>query len=111
MRIRSAVPAVVLASAVVLATIGGAAAHAVGSAIHAGDSLYAIATDPSYPNFQLLGVDPATGFSTTIGAGSAGPSGQAYQPAYDAVTGKSYYVQSIPLSTFALASIDTATGE
>ena len=101
-----------------LVLVGAAPAVAAGSAIDPGDSLYSINCDNAYNDWQLMSVDPTTAFSTTIGEGT-GSASELYaacagQPAYDASTGKAYFIQ---WNTFVdpgeahLASIDLTTGD
>lgn len=104
-----------LAASAAIAMIGAAPASAAGSTIDPGDSLYAINCDTVYFNWQLLSVDASTGFSTKIGTGDGYDETYfacAGQPAWDASTGKSYYIQwhyTEGADTF-LASIDVTTG-
>lgn len=106
---RRALTVVLAAGAIAIAP--AISASAAGAAIHTGDSLYAISTDPSYPDLQLMHVDPTSGLSTTIGAGSAATSGQAYQPAHNPVTGESYYVVDNARGAFFLMQLDVTTGD
>ncbi|MCC6854532.1 MAG: hypothetical protein IT189_00580 [Microbacteriaceae bacterium] len=113
MKILSA--ALATAGAFALALAGAAPAMAAGRDIDPGDSMYTISCDDIYNDWQLLSVEASTAVSTGIGDGTGNDDlgGCANQPAYDASTGKSYYVQI----TFdgenvhwALASVNVTTG-
>lgn len=108
MRIR---PLVLVAAVGGLLTLGVAPAVAAGNAIDPGDSLYSLSCDSEYPNFQLFSVDSTTAFSTPVGEGTL-PNVDtcAGQPAYNPVTGISYYIQWFDEGDTELASIDVATG-
>ena len=110
---------VVAASAAALVLIGAAPASAAGSAIDPGDSLYSISCDDAYGPWQLFGVDSTSAFSTPIGAGTGSVEDEypcAFQPAWNAETGVSYYIQTLydnfqqTGSTSSLATIDVTTG-
>ena len=104
--------------AVALVLAGAAPAIAAGNTIDPGDSLYAIDCDETvYNDWQLMSVNSSTAVSTTIGTGSGSTSDTAFacafQPAYNAVTGKSYYIQSEFTGDgnfYFLAEINVATG-
>jgi hypothetical protein len=107
--------ALAAASTAALVLIGAAPAIAAGNSIDPGDSLYAISCNSgSYNQWQLLGVIPETAAATTIGTGDGTEGkGCGAQPAYDATTGKSYYIQwtSTDEGSFTtLVEIDTITG-
>ena len=115
MKILSA--ALATAGAFALALAGAAPAMAAGRDIDPGDSMYTISCDALvdiYNDWQLMSVAPTTAVSTPIGDGTGNQDldSCADQPAYDASTGKSYYVQI----TFdgevhwALASVNVSTG-
>ena len=112
MKILSA--ALATAGAFALALAGAAPAMAAGRDIDAGDAMYTVSCDDVYNDWQLLSVAPPTAASTPIGdgTGNADLGGCGNQPAYDASTGTSYYVQI----TFdgevhwALASVNVTTG-
>lgn len=104
-----------------LLLLGAAPAYAAGNQIDPGDSLYALNCDDNvYNDWQLLGVEPTTAFSTLIGDGTGGVDDNlnacAGQAAYNPVTGVSYYLQwtydeeaGDPHDS--LATIDVVTGD
>lgn len=108
MRVR---PLVLAAAVGGLLTLGVAPAAAAGNAIDPADSLYTISCDSDYADFQLFSVESTTAFSTPIGEGSLPYSNTcAGQPAYNPVTGVSYYIQWFAGDNAQLATIDVATG-
>ncbi len=101
-------PFLVAAASIGLLAFGTMPASAAGETIAAGDSLFAINCDDAFSDYQLYSVDSATAVSTAIGEGTVDTEPCAGQPAYNPVTGKSYYIQWEDDSY--LASIDVATG-
>jgi len=102
------------ASIVALSLLAASPASAAGNAIDPGDSLYAINCDSSYNDFQLFSVDSTTAFSTPIGEGTGEVANScAGQPAYDATTGQSYYIDWAygEGEHASLATINVTTGE
>ncbi|HOY82743.1 MAG TPA: hypothetical protein PLB92_11460 [Rhodoglobus sp.] len=116
MKILSA--ALATAGAFALALAGAAPAMAAGRDIDPGDSMYTISCDAlvdDYNDWQFMSVAAATAVSTPIGDGTGNQdlASCANQPAYDASTGKSYYVQLTfdgESSHWALASVNVTTG-
>jgi len=113
MRVLSA--AIAAIGAVVLALVGASPAFADGRDVDPGDSMYTINCAGDYDDWQLFSVAPTTAFSTAIGVGGGTSEfgGCAGQPAYDAFTGTSYYIQITfdgVASHWALAEIDVTTG-
>ena len=104
------------AAATTLSLLAAAPVHAAGNAINPGDELYSISCDGSIPEFQLFDVEPATAQTIAIGTGSdlVPETGEpcAGQPAYDATSGVSYYVQrfNVDGDISALGIIDPVTG-
>ena len=104
------------AAAAALVFTGTASAQAAGASIDPGDSLYSVTCFGSdYNDWQILSVEPATALSAKIGDGTGAYTNTACagQPAHNAVTGKSYYIQwdyQEEGYTSSLASVDVSTG-
>lgn len=107
------------ACAAALVMIGAAPAVAAGNSIDPGDSLYSLPCDSGVNDWQLFSVESSTGFSTPIGTGTGsaqeGLQACAGQPAWNPVTGQSYYVQfsydsDADRGVSSLAVVDPGTG-
>lgn len=106
--------AALAAGALVLGT--AAPAMAAGRTLPTGDRLFAVECDDDYLlEPQLFSVDAATAAVTKVGEGTYPTAGEfcAYQSAYNAKTGKSYFVDLLDLdgTLTVLSTIDTTTGQ
>ena len=111
-----------LAGFAAVATVGlvfatAAPAMAAGRSLPAGDRLFSIECDAAYVlEPQLFSVDAATAAITKVGEGTYPTSNEscAFQAAYNAKTGVSYfvdYLDFLPIASTVLSTIDVTTGQ